>query len=60
MLKIEKRPYECKECGHQVELETNHIGECYPNCKGDCHQILEINHGMRVPKQTTHIYVGKN
>lgn len=55
ILKIKKRPYQCKECGHEVEIETNHEIECYPFCKGACHQIIN---GRRISKQTTHIFTG--
>lgn len=23
------KPYKCKECGHEKQLDTNHYGECY-------------------------------
>jgi hypothetical protein len=23
------KPYKCKECGYEKEIQTNHFGECY-------------------------------
>jgi len=23
------KSYQCKECGHEKEIDTNHYGECY-------------------------------
>jgi hypothetical protein len=23
------KPYKCKECGYEKEIDTNHYGECY-------------------------------
>ena len=29
---ISRKPYECTGCTNEVELSTNHWGECYPWC----------------------------
>ena len=31
--KYSVKPYECTECGNEIETGTNHWGECYPFCK---------------------------
>lgn len=57
IVKIAKRVYKCSHCGFVSILDTNHRVECYLPCKGSCRQIIEVNHGMRIPKQTTHLFV---
>lgn len=64
ILPLKKRHYQCKECEHEVEIETNHEIECYPFCKGACYQSLPNENGLkmtgrRLPVQTTHIFVGQ-
>jgi hypothetical protein len=27
--KVSYKPYKCKACGHEKEIQTNHYGECY-------------------------------
>lgn len=27
--KVNYKPYKCKECGYEKEIQTNHYGECY-------------------------------
>ncbi len=27
--KLSRKPYKCKECGHEKQIQTNHWGECY-------------------------------
>lgn len=47
--------YRCTKCGNEEKLQTNHYGECYPFCKGTCHQIIEDNQGgFRTRVQTPH------
>jgi len=56
------RHYQCKDCGHELEIETNHEMECYPYCEGACRTILTSSDGratMEASKQTTHIFVGE-
>ena len=30
--KYSRKAYQCKECGQEKEIGTNHWGECYPVC----------------------------
>jgi len=53
---LAKRVYECRECGNQTNTETNHRVDCYPNCKGSCHQIVGFP-GTRIPLQTAHKFI---
>ena len=59
LLPLKYRLYACSECGHQVELQTNHRGPCYPTCQGKCRQILNPHTAREVvlPKQTEHHFV---
>jgi hypothetical protein len=33
MLKVEYRPFKCKNCGHVQDIQTNHEGTCIDYCK---------------------------
>lgn len=61
ILPLKKRHYQCKECKHEVEIETNHEIECYPICKGACYQIINAYtpYAKNINKQTTHVFVGQ-
>ena len=61
MTRIQKRLYECEECGNQVVVETNHTGHCYSVCKGKCRQIINPHTAREIvlPKQTSHKFVGE-
>ena len=58
-VKIAYRKYECRECGNQVAIQTNHKIDCYPNCTGKCRQILNAHTAREIvmPVQTAHKYL---
>lgn len=51
--------YACADCGHEVQLVTNHQGPCYPACTGSCRQVYQPNSAREVvlAKQTTHHFI---
>lgn len=57
--RIALRLYECKECGNQVKIETNHRIDCYPECKGKCRQIINPHTANEkvLRKQTAHKFI---
>ncbi len=55
MAEIKYRLYACVDCGHEVELQTNHEGPCYPTCKGKCRSYYQSrDREVVLPKQTEH------
>ena len=59
IVKHAKRLYECRECGHQMQFNTNHRIDCYPICEGKCRQILSPHTRKEVvlSKVTAHKYI---
>lgn len=58
-MQVALRLYACTECGNEVAINTNHRGECYPQCLGRCRQILNPHTAREVVmrKQTPHRFL---
>ena len=62
IVKVARRVYACRECGHEIETSTNHREDCYPVCEGKCRQYLRTGRGtaereLVLPLQTAHRFI---
>lgn len=53
------RTYKCRDCDNEVEIQTTHRGDWYPDCKGSFRQIIGFP-GTRIRKQTVHEFICDN